>query len=87
MSKRRPNAKRKGKPFVPKKQAANKGGRRYGPVPYGIFVDHATGFLRETFERAQGRALQAAATATRAFVAQQNTRINSSAGASVGSGG
>ena len=47
-AKRQARAAARGKKFRPRKLSAKKGGRRYGPVPYGIFVDNETGFLTDT---------------------------------------
>ena len=46
--KRLQRALQRGKKFRPRKLSDKKGGRRYGPVPYGIFVDNETGFLTDT---------------------------------------
>ena len=49
--------------------------KRYGRVPYGVFVDHRTDFLRGTVNAEEPNVLRAVDAAVRAHVLAENTRF------------
>lgn len=70
-------ATRKNIPYVPVTiEGIGKAGRRYGLVPYGVFVNNETGFLDDTVLEEQGRTLGAINDAVGAWVAAKNATPN-----------
>jgi len=76
--KRAERAARKGLPFVSKLQEQLdrvKGGRRYGKVPYGVFVENKTKFMKGTVNDEEPAILAAGQSAIDEYVKRSNQQL------------